>query len=147
MDNLALAKRAYSWFTPEVKAFERTRDHFQPYFDLLAENVVFKGAWSEDSPVYGGEFRGKSAVMKLVWDDDQDSVSGNDVERPPQYIEIEDDSVAILNQQCYQIKKTGEWVRGIESCTVLTFQEGFITKILCIEDISAWNLTNRGVVA
>lgn len=142
MDNVALAKKAYSW--TEVSASERTRKDFEPYFDLLADDVVFKGAWSESTPVYGGEFRGREAVKKLIWEDDRASVSGNDLEAPSEYIAIEDDSVAIVNKQCYQIKKTGAWVQGIDSCTIMTFRDGLIERIVSIQDISAWNFANIG---
>lgn len=134
-DTIELAKKAYHHW--EIKSSERTPDDFKSMFDLLADDVVFRGSWPDTVPGYGGVFRGKEAVRNLIAVVDSESVSDIDLERPLEFIGS-GDKVVVLGSQRYKINKTGTYARNKLFAIVLTFRRGLIAEILQFEDVTEW---------
>ncbi len=133
-DAVRLAKRAYSWL--DVPSSSRTAEDFQQFVDLMADDVVFKGCWPQDTPRFGGRLRGRGAVVELLWP--ESLVFGGDPERPADYYNL-GESVAIQLCRRFSIETIGARLSGVESCTVLTFGHGLVTDILCVQDLSLWH--------
>jgi hypothetical protein len=131
-DVVCRARRAYSWL--DVPSSSRTAEDFRPFVELMADDVAFKGCWPQETPRFGGRLRGKETVAQLLWP--ESLVFGGDPERPADYYEL-GESVAI--QICRRFSTETARLSGVESCTVLTFDRGLVTGILCIQDLSLWS--------
>lgn len=138
MDNVELARKAWSHFIE--KRSPRDASDYTPFFESLADDVVWKVTCPDNIPVFGGERHGKQAVVDLFTKEDPYVIDGNDLERPPEFFSNRD-KVVMLFAERYDIKKDGRVVakiRNKESVFVMEFQEGLIKRILLIADLSEW---------
>lgn len=143
MDNIALAKKAWSHFTD--KKAPRDPSDYQPFFDSLADDVVWKVTCPEETPIFGGERHGKHSVMSLFTDEDPFVIEDNELERTPEFLS-NGNRVVMLFAERYSIKKDGTVVASVrnkECAFVMDFREGLISRILLITDLSEWNSVYR----
>lgn len=135
MDNIALAKTAWSWL--ETDDSERDMSDLAPYFDLLSEDVVLKVDSPEDTHVYGSEIRGKQAVMDMYEEAFSKLIKDNNLERPLEFVGS-GDRVVVLGSERYTIRKTGVVARNKEFAIVMDFREGKIVGIRQVGDMSEY---------
>lgn len=141
--NLALAKRAWSYY--EKSAAERTHSDYQPFYDLLADDVVFRVACAPGTPVWGQEFRGKEAVMGMNANSDPVTIEGYmEVTKPLQWF-VDGNRVLKLGGERYRVRnRAGEIVTILmDFVHVADFRDGKIVSITAIEDLSEWNAAFR----
>lgn len=133
------AKEKLSANAERLKAVMEETDRtwsFKPLIDMLAEDVRFKSTIPNGTPI-SGEFRGKEAVSRYF------SVILQDVAVFKQQVPMEfidaGNRVIILGDDAYTLKKTGETYRS-PYASVFTFEDGLISDILIIQDLSGiWN--------
>lgn len=136
-DNISLAKKAWSWL--ETESSERTITDLQPYFDLLADDVVLKVEAPEDaSGLYLGEVRGKQALIDMYTAAlNGEGIEENDLERPLEFVG-KGERVVVLGSERYKIKKDGVTARNKEFALVMDFRDGKITRVQQIGDLSEY---------
>ena len=140
INNVVLAKKALSHLNlPHEERFaESGPGGFSPFFDSLAEDVVFWVPCSPDTPRYGEPARGRQEVIDLFLSDPE-FFEGINSERPAEFIACEDGRVLVLFAMNYKIKKTGKIHLG-EIALVMDFRDGKITRMYEYQDMSPWNL-------
>jgi ketosteroid isomerase-like protein len=99
---------------------------FQPFFDHLDEDVVFTTS--------AGELRGKQAVMHYFTHAGE-LVEFRPFERPQEYFG-DGDRVVIVGEESFRVRASGVTART-PWAWVHTLQDGLITRIEAIEDLSA----------
>jgi uncharacterized protein len=105
---------------------ERGESHdFQPFFDALADDVVFK--------VSVGEVRGKQAVIDYFINASE-TMEFHPFERPLEYYG-DGHRVVILGDETFRVRDTGDTHRA-EWAWVCDVHDGRITRILAIQDLS-----------
>jgi ketosteroid isomerase-like protein len=102
--------------------------------DRFADEVVFKVTIPDGTPV-SGEFRGKQAVMEHLLN--LGELLEFRQEKPLEYYG-NGDRVVVLGQETVEIKKTGATVPHSEYATVFDFRGDLITRMLVIQDMSAF---------
>lgn len=129
--NLELAMKALSYRdkNPDDRSFE----DFQPFFDLLDDNVVFRGTYPEWLPI-GGEYVGKESVIGYMARH-SDVVDSWRREGPLEYFG-HGDRVVALGAESYRVKKSGVTVNNRELATVFDFRDGLICSVLVVKDVS-----------
>lgn len=130
--NVELARKAYSDL--DDKRGGRSEADFQPYIDLLAEDVVFQYAAPDGTPV-SGEFHGKQAVVEFMTVTSPELVEDIRLEGELEYFG-RGDRVVVLGAESYTIRKTGVSVRNKQFAVVMDFREGLISRVLQIKDLS-----------
>lgn len=133
IDNVALAKRA--WSQAETPIIERSIDDSQPMFDLLAEDVVWKVACPEDTPIFGGEFRGKQAVIDYFTTVNREFQEDAWLERPLEFVG-DGDRVLVLGTETYVLSSPKVTISNKEFAIVMDFRDGLIVRMLHITDLS-----------
>jgi ketosteroid isomerase-like protein len=109
-------------FTSAKSIFEA--EDFQPLLDRLANDVVFKAAIPEGTPITG-EFRGKQAVVDYFAN--LEDVAEFRQEKPLEFFGGGQRVVA-LGDDSFEIKKSGVTARS-EYATVVDFRDGLITSM------------------
>jgi ketosteroid isomerase-like protein len=105
---------------------ERGESHdFQPFFDALAEDVVFK--------VSVGEVRGRQAVVDYFINASA-MMEFHPFERTLEYYG-DGDRVVILGDETFKVRETGV-THQAEWAWVCDVHDGLITRILAIQDLS-----------
>jgi ketosteroid isomerase-like protein len=130
-DNLSLVKSILAG--PEDG---REESDSNPFFDLLADDVVLKYSVPEGTPL-SGEFRGKEAVVHFSAVVGPSLVEDVALEGPFTYVDG-GDRVVMLGAESYTITKTGVRVCGTAFCNVFEFRDGRIVRLLFIKDMSAF---------
>lgn len=110
---------------------------YTPFFDLLDEDVVWQIGIREDTPHYGGQLKGKQAVISLFTSEPERLVDV-DWERPPEFVGS-GDRVVMLGQERYRIVKSDVELRNSEVAMVMDFKNDKIVSILHIADFSEWS--------
>jgi uncharacterized protein len=129
-DNVTLMRRVWG-------PFERGEsDDFGPFFDLLADDVMFK------LPV--GELRGKAALIDY-FANASTALEFNPFEKPLEYYG-DGDRVVILGDETFRVKESGAAHRA-EWAWVIDVHDGRITRIAAIQDLSGIADTIRAAVA
>jgi ketosteroid isomerase-like protein len=105
----------------------------QPFFDALADDVVFKMTIPAGTPI-SPEVRGKQAVVDHLTNLGR-IAEFRLFERPLEYFGS-GERVVILGQASFVIKKNGVTARG-EYADVVDFRDGLIARFLVIQDLSA----------
>ncbi|MGH2949047.1 MAG: nuclear transport factor 2 family protein [Solirubrobacteraceae bacterium] len=100
-------------------------DDNRPFFDALAENVVFK------LPV--GELRGKQAVIDYLANA-AETIEFQPFDRPLEYYGA-GDRVVIVGVETFRVKQTGATHRA-EWAWVHDMRDGKITRIVAIQDLT-----------
>lgn len=105
---------------------ERGESHdFQPFFDLLAEDAVFKNG--------AGEVHGKEAIVRFF------AGTGDELDFNPFVTPIEyygaGDRVLQLGYETLTVKETGVTHEG-EWVFVYDLRDGLITRLVNIQDLS-----------
>jgi ethanolamine utilization protein EutQ len=100
-------------------------DDFQPFFDALADDVVFTTSV--------GEVRGKKAVINYFVNAPA-TMEFNPFERPWEYYG-DGDRVVIVGDESFKIKESGMTHRA-EWAWLVDVHDGLITRILHIQDLS-----------
>lgn len=100
-------------------------DDFQPFFDALADDVVFKTSV--------GEVRGKKAVINYFVNAAA-TMEFNPFERPWEYYG-DGDRVVILGDETFKVKDIGV-IHRAEWAWVVDVRDGLITRILSVQDLS-----------
>jgi ketosteroid isomerase-like protein len=139
--NIELAKRATAHLAKRYDEIQRGETElgmldYQPLFDLMADDVVFKVPCPPDTPTWGGEIRGKQAFVELATVEDPDAIAALHVEEPLTYLG-DGDRVVVLTKFSYTLKETGAVART-EIALVLDFRDGLITRAVEIQDMSEW---------
>jgi ketosteroid isomerase-like protein len=102
--------------------------------DRLADDVVFRVTIPDGTPV-SGEFRGKQAVVDHLLN------LGNLLEfhqeKPLEYFG-NGERVVVLGQETVEIKKNGVKVPHSEYATVFDLQDGLVTRLSVIQDMTAF---------
>lgn len=141
MDNVAVARKAWSHLIDRQPG-EPRKDENIPLWDCLADDVVMKFSIPTDTPLYGGEFRGKDAIFDMA-KAERDYIETGGLDSPPEFV-ANGDRVVMLCEQTYTIKKTGQTVHNDLSAIVMDFRDGLITRIMIYLDVSDWNAAHRG---
>lgn len=131
--NVALARRAYGDLV-EHRDAQRQSSDFQPYIDLLAEDVVFGYAAPPGTPV-SEVLRGKAAVVEFMTTTSTALVDDISLDRPLEFFG-NGDRVVVLGSESYTIKKTGAPATNKEFAVVMDFRDGRIVRVLQIKDLS-----------
>jgi ketosteroid isomerase-like protein len=129
VDNIALAKQL----------IDPPDGNLQPLLDRFAEDVVFKVTVPDGTPI-SGEIRGRQAVI------DHFTHLGDLLEfRQEAPLEFfgSGDRVVVLGTESFEVKKSGVTVSGSEYASVLDFRDGLITRLLVIQDLSAFADAHR----
>jgi ketosteroid isomerase-like protein len=129
VDNIALAKQLID--TPD--------GNWQPLFDHLADDVVFKVTVPDGTPI-SGEIRGRQAVIDHFTN--LDDLLAFRQEAPLEFFGS-GDRVVILGTESFEVKKSGVTVFGSEYAGVIDFRDGQITRYLVIQDLSAFADAHR----
>jgi uncharacterized protein len=129
-DNIALAKQA--WTHGHVSTDERQASDLQPLFDLFDEDIVFKLAIPDGTPL-SGEFRGKQAVMDLYTRTVPELFEDSRLEGPIEFFG-NGDQVLLLCTQSYTVRKTGVRVTDKKFALLLDFRGRKITRMVKVED-------------
>lgn len=140
MDNIALAKTAWSWL--EKSDADRDMTDLEPYFDLLSDDVVLKVDSPEDTHIYGSEIRGKKAVMDMYEEAFTKLIKDNNLERPLEFVGS-GERVVVLGSERYTIRKNGVVARNKEFAIVMDFSDGKIVGIRQVGDMSEYVLAHR----
>lgn len=133
IDNVSLAKKAWSF--AEITTSKRTRSDFQPFFDLLDENVVWRFDCPDDTPVLGPDLAGKQAVIEFLTVGDPEYLQDAWLERPLEFIG-DGDRVIVLGLESYIPKVSGVVIRNKHFAMIHDFRDGLINDILWIGDLS-----------
>jgi ketosteroid isomerase-like protein len=143
MDNLALAKQAFSYWDEEALGGERGAHSHQALFDLLADDVVFEVTCPPDTHLWGKPIVGKQRVIEHYTVEAPAVLDGggSDLSEPPVWF-VNGDRVVMFGEHDYKIKKTGVQVRR-EFVHVLDFKDRKIAKFTVIEDLSEWYDAHR----
>lgn len=138
--NIELAKIAFSRM--DVPSGERRREHYQPLFDILADDVMWYVTAPNDLPVYGGEVRGKEAIMEIFLAEMKEH---SVIEMGPREYFGTSECVVIRGTVSYMINKSGFFIKDRPFVDVFDFREGLITRILSIEDCREYDYAYRGL--
>lgn len=133
IDNVALARKAYG-VLEEKRDSERETADFQPYIDLLAQDVVFRYAAPEGTPL-SGELRGKDAVVKFMTVTAPKLADDVRLTRPLEFVGS-GDRVVVLGAETYTITKSGVTVENKEFAVVMDFRDGLISRVVQLKDLS-----------
>jgi uncharacterized protein len=129
MDNIALAKQL----------IDPPDGNWQPLFDHLAVDVVFKVTVPDGTPI-SGEIRGRQAVVDHFTH--LDDLLEFRQEAPMEFFGS-GDRVVVLGTESFEVKKSGVTVSGSEYASVIDFRDGQITRYLVIQDLSAFADAHR----
>lgn len=144
--NIALAKRAWSHLIEreygEPPCDRSGSGGSKTLYDYLDEEIEWKFAVPEDTPVYGGTFRGKQAVRELGRLDREENVESGGLDGPPEFF-AEGNRVVMLMKENYRIRKNYFHVRHKDCAVVMDFRDGLIIRVLVIQDQSEWNAAHR----
>lgn len=121
IDNVALLR---SVFGPLERG--ESRD-IQPFFDLFADDVVFKTA--------AGQARGKEAVLRY-FANAAAALEFNQFVKPLEYYG-EGNRVVMLGYETVTVKETGATHEG-EYAFVFDLRDGVITRAVNIQDLSGF---------
>lgn len=109
----------------------------KPFFDLLADDVVFEVACAEDTPIYGRKIQGKQAAMEYFSSGSPDLLEDVVMERPLEYIDDPDrNRVLVLGAESYTLRQLGVRIGPNEFVIVFDIRDGLIAKYFHIEDLS-----------
>jgi ketosteroid isomerase-like protein len=129
-DNIALLRRIWDPIA------QRESGDIGPFFDALADDIVFK------LPV--GELHGKQAVIDY-FTHAQEAIEANPFDKPLEYF-CTGDRVVILGDETFKVRETGirhqaewAWVHDVH--------DGVITRIVAIQDLSGVADAVRGVLS
>lgn len=111
-------------------------DDIRPFFDALAEDVVF------ELPV--GTLRGRREVI-AYFGHASETIEFQPFERPLEYFGA-GDRIVMLGEETFRIRKTGATHRA-EWAWVHDLQDGLITRIVAIQDLTGIAETVRAAVA
>lgn len=100
-------------------------DDLQPFFDLLADDVVFRTS--------AGEARGKQAVI-AYFTNAAETLESDPFVRPSEYLSG-DNRVVQFGEEIFTVRKTGETHRA-DWAWAYHLRDGQVTRILAIEDLS-----------
>lgn len=140
--NILLARQAYGDLEANREEERQTGD-FQPYIDLLADDVVFAYAAPAGTPV-SEPLHGKWAVVEFMTTTSGQIVEDISLDRPLEfYGDGDGDRVIILGAESYTLKKTGKRANGKEFAVVMDFRDGKIAKVLQIKDLTDFALAYR----
>lgn len=131
--NITLARKAYGDLESGRDAERQTSD-FQPYIDLLADDVVFKYAAPEGTPV-SDKLVGKDAVVEFMTVTSGELVEDISLDRPLEFFG-HGDRVVLLGSESYTIKKSAVKATGKEFAVVMDFRDGKISSVLQIKDLT-----------
>lgn len=140
MDNVELAKRAYSGFEGQAARRASTEDarrgaeDYHSYFDFLADDVVVIYPVPPGTPI-SGETRGKQAVIDLCTAKAAEDFEDVRLDGPLEFIGA-GSRVLILGSESYKIRKTGVTAHNKAFVVVLDFRDGKIVRNLQIKDMS-----------
>lgn len=128
VDNVALAKRSCSHLKKSIS--ERELSDYHPFFDSLAEGVVFEYVSPNDSR----EFRGKQAVVEYVKGlfttlTSPELEEDVQLEKSLEYL-AKGDRVVVLWVECTKNRKTGVISNSKEVAVIMDFRDGLITRLL-----------------
>ncbi|TDD94389.1 nuclear transport factor 2 family protein [Jiangella asiatica] len=143
-DYVAIVEKLWTDLWVNTKSSERTLDDFQTYFDMMADDVVFKieGPEGWGLPTYPAEHRGKARVLEVYTKEDPGLVDQIDYERPPEFIG-QSNRVVILGAERYRIKKTDVMARNKEFAIVIDFRGGKIVRVHQVADLSEFAFAYR----
>ena len=133
LDNLALAREAYSALEAG-RGGERKQSDFEPYLNLLADDVKFRYAAPADS-LLGRSLDGKPAVVEFLTDTAPTIVEDVRLDRPLEFVGG-GDRVIVLGSESYTLKATGIRATKKEFAVVLTFRGNKIVEIVQIKDLT-----------
>lgn len=145
-NNIDVAKSAWSHLSKNT--YEITDDpaaagvlgrSLKKLYDALADDVVLKFGWPEDTPVFGGEFRGKEAVVDLWTNQEPRLIEDYSLECSPEFFASGDRVVMLLMYEYYKIVKNDVWARNCPEAVVMDFRDGQISRLLMVGDSSYWN--------
>jgi ethanolamine utilization protein EutQ len=111
-------------------------DDFQPFFDALADDVVFK--------LSVGELRGKQAVIDYFANAGA-TMEFEPFEKPLEYYGA-GDRVVILGDETFRVRETGVTHRA-EWVWVVDVHGGLITRIVAIQDLTGVAEAVREVIS
>jgi ethanolamine utilization protein EutQ len=111
-------------------------ESFQPFFDALADDVVFK------TPV--GELRGKQAVVDYFVGAGE-TMEFRPFDAPLEYFR-DGDRVVIVGDETFRVKRTGA-THHADWAWIYDVRDGLITRIKAIEDLSGVADAIREVIA
>jgi ketosteroid isomerase-like protein len=140
---LQLAKKAWSYYDKE--ASERDYTDYEPFNDLLHDDVVFKVACSPKTPVWNTEWRGKEAVMGMNANADPVTIVGYFELLEPIDWFVKGTRVVKIGKGRWQLQNKDGDIVTIDNdfAHVVDFKDEKIIRILAIEDLSEWNLAFR----
>ncbi|MEN3284571.1 MAG: hypothetical protein V7607_5711 [Solirubrobacteraceae bacterium] len=147
MDNITAAKEAWSHLAlKDIVAGQPENAgvggrSLQKLYDALADDVVLKFAFPEDTYLYGGEIVGKEAIINLWTNVEPGLIEDADLVSEPEFYTSEDcpDRVVMIFRETYRIAKNDVTVPDSHAAMVMDFRDGKIVKILLIEDSVWWN--------
>lgn len=132
-DNVALAKKAYGAL--EDRGAEQRQDSdFQPFLDALADDVVFRYAAPEGTPL-SRELHGKPEVIEFLTVTAPELVEDVHLTRPLEFVG-DGDRVVVLGAESYTLKKTGAQARNKSFAVVMDFRDGRVVRLVQIKDLS-----------
>jgi ketosteroid isomerase-like protein len=140
-DNVALARRFWEPFLNTADESAHSSDRQQQHRDVLdafTEDVVCRVVCRDDTPVFGGERRGRQAVVDFFATDYAKAKEHNSLDRPAEFV-AGGDRVVMLGAEGYTVTKSGAVVHNKEFAFVMDFRDGRIARLLLIEDLSEWN--------
>lgn len=135
MDNLSVAKRAFSTL------FERTpgrpvQDIEElPLWECMTDDVVWTFSCAEDMPIFGVDRVGKQDIMELGRVEREILEKPQGIDSAPEFI-CSEDQVVMLLVHSYKIKSSGVSVDRRMTAMVMDFRDGLISRIRFYEDLS-----------
>lgn len=114
-------------------------DYRQPFYDLLADDVVFEVACPDDTPIYGRKIQGKQAAIKYFSSGSPDLIDDVVMDRPLEYIDDpERHRVIVLGAESYSLKQLGVRIGPNEFAITFELRDALITRYFHIENLSAF---------
>lgn len=132
-DNVDLAKKAYGALE-ERGTDQREDSDFQPFLDALADDVVFRYAAPEGTPL-SKVLHGKQEVIDFLTVTAPELVEDVQLTRPLEFVGS-GDRVVVLGAESYTIRKTGAKARNKSFAVVMDFKDGLVVRLTQIKDLS-----------
>lgn len=141
-DNVALAKRAWSWLDTDRDWTTGAMAELQQlYFELLDQDAVLIVDRPENATVYQEPIRGKQALIDMYrtapcWLED------NCLERPLEFIGS-GDLVLVLGSERFTVKEDRHTRRNKEFVIVMDFRDGRIARLVQFQGMPEWPTTTE----
>lgn len=132
-DLTALTKHAWSF--AEIPTSKRTASDFQPFFDSLTEDVVWRFDCPKDTPILGPDLCGKQAVREFLTVGDPEYLEDAWLEGQLDFFG-DGNRVVVVGRESYTPRVSGVTIHDKGFAMIHDFRHGLISRILWIGDVS-----------